>query len=264
MRNVFLLIIVSICFMSFKTVNIDGPWIVSKKGNVILYTRPINYSKVPSPDSLNIEVILLEQNESLRLINSKLGTRFDSNFSVYLYNYDEAKDKIGTNGGGFSMPKDRIIYYTYSKTKNKITGKDIYLGIHELVHLVTRSELGYAKSRLMGEGYAVALTGNYSGYKDLNGDYCKKTIEMWMTEYVTKGQILKPNDLISNEKYPETLFYPQAGFFINWLFDNYGVEKITKLYILKNKRIKRDFEKITGDKFDSMEMKYLDYCNKLK
>jgi hypothetical protein len=259
MKNILPLLAISIVFMSFKRPNIDGAWTISKKENIVLYTRPAHFTTATSPDSSTIAAILDEQIECIKQINNKLGTKFNSKVTIFLYNLDEARDKIGTNSGGYSFPGERTIYYTFARTKNPLNGKNIYLGMHEMVHLVTTAEIGNAKTRFMGEGYAVAFTGNYSGYKDSIGEIYKKSIEMWMKEYITKGEILKPIELINDSKLPERVFYPQAGFFIDWLIDNYGIEKANKLYVLRKGRIKKDFEHITGEKFEDMEKRYVSY-----
>jgi hypothetical protein len=93
--------------------NTKGPWIVTKSGRVTLYSRPLDYSQSSSPDSLAITNILQEQNDCYNEINNKLQLNDDFEFSIYLYNNDEAKEKIGTNGGGYANSKKRVIYYTY-------------------------------------------------------------------------------------------------------------------------------------------------------
>ena len=265
MKSIFSVLLSSICFISScANENIDGKWIVSKRGKVILNTRPINYSKVTSPDSLIIDAILDEQNESMLLINTKLETNFVSEFTVYLFNSDEAKEKIGTNGGGHVNLTTLTIYYTFLQAKNPKNGKCVFIGAHELVHLIANVELGHAKSRIMSEGFAVAVTGNYGSYINSNSEVVKKDIELWMKEYILEDKILKPTELINGKEISENIFYPQAGFFINWLFDNYGVEKVNKLYKLRKKRILKDFEKITGESFYTIEKKYLLYCYSIK
>jgi len=265
MRNGFLLVLISIISMSFSNNITDGPWIISKKGKVILYTRPVNYSKKPSPDSANIRSILEEQNDCLENINHKLGVNFKSKFSVYLFNYDEAKDKIGTNGGGYAISRKKVIFYTYNASiKKSNKGTREYLGEHELVHLVTTKEFGHSNFRVLREGYAVAISGDFGRERSANGENVSRSIEKWMKEYVSNGKVLKPSELINGGEFSESIFYPQAGFFIDWLFDTYSVKKINRLYKSNGADFKRDFEKITSERFDSMEIKYLKYCDSIK
>lgn len=265
MKNTLFIALLSILLMSLSKGNSDGPWIVNSKGNVVLYTRPENYSKSPSPDTSTINSILDEQNESLKFINQRLSTNFNSKFSIYLFNYDEAKEKIGTNGGGYAISRKRVIYYTYNNNiKKSNDGNRVYLGKHELVHLVTTRELGRSKLRLMSEGYAVSISGDYGRERSANGVMVGKSIEKWMKEYASNGKILKPSEMMNGRDIAESIFYPQAGFFMNWLFEHYGTKKINRLYKSGKTDLKKKFEKITSESFDDMEIKYLEYCNSLK
>ena len=148
--------------MSFKA-DIAGPWIITSGDNITLYTRPQNFSKSNSPDSIAIRQILKEQNYVIDHINRILQTKFNSKVQIYLYNFDEAKAKIGTNGGGFCSQSKNWIFFTYYEKPNKYSSKDtfVYLGIHEMVHIITREEIGWPKSRLFGEGFANAIDGTY-------------------------------------------------------------------------------------------------------
>jgi len=264
-----------ICILILSTIcnakeNTKGPWIVTKSGRVTLYCRPIDYSKSPSPDSLAISNILKEQNDCYNEINNKLKLNDDFEFSIYLFNYDEAQEKIGTNGGGYAKSKKRVIYYTYFNPpiKNAETGRSEYLGAHELVHVFAYRNFGRVR-KIMREGYAVAISGNYSAYKAPNGEFYKKPIELWMKEFNETNQVLTPTEMLNGGKIPYSQFYPQSGCFINWLFEKYGVEKVNmlypkiKLYRLNKSNLKKDIESILGESFSTIENNYLAYC-KLK
>ena len=99
MRQPVLILILFFTLSSWK-IDKQGPWKVTKEQRVTLYTRPIQYSMSDSPDSLTIQEILIEQEHVIDYINKRLNTDFQSNVKIYLYNLDEAKEKIGTKGGG--------------------------------------------------------------------------------------------------------------------------------------------------------------------
>ena len=65
---------------------------------------------------MTIEKILLEQEKVIVYINDNLKTNYNAKFEIYLYNYDEAIEKIGTNGGGSCDPKLKRIFFTYYKS----------------------------------------------------------------------------------------------------------------------------------------------------
>jgi hypothetical protein len=239
------LIILCLLFTSFK-IDLDGPWVETQKENVILYTRPYGYSKTPSPDSMDINIILDNQTDKYDEIDSFLKTNFKFLVKIYLYNYDEAKEKIGTNTGGGANTKLREIYFTFDTAIMRIKENDL-LGKHELTHIIASNELSYPATILMNEGYANALSKVYAG----------KTLEFGMKFHKKKGNILTPTEMLEIKKFNEFIFYPQAGYFVNWLFENYGVENVNKLYPLKARKIKKEIFLLTGKEFSQIEKDYL-------
>ncbi|MDO9510218.1 MAG: hypothetical protein Q7J34_00535 [Bacteroidales bacterium] len=196
-----------------------------------MYTRPLNYSQSTSPDSASIQAIINEQELVIDFINERLNTHFDSKVKIFLYNTDEAQEKIGTNGGGFaSLNKfKKHIYLTFHLEPyyNSVMNKTDYLGVHEMVHIITLSELGNIKTRFFGEGYSNALDGNY-GTENKNGILTRQRIDSTLVRIKKHGKLLKPSDLLYNDSIPEYAYYPQIGCLIRWMLDTYGVDKINK------------------------------------
>ena len=252
------LLLVFIC-SSWKA-DTRGPWITTKGKRVVLYTRPLSYSKAISPDSLAIQAIIAEQEQVIDYINEKLKVNFDSKVEIYLYNYDEAKEKIGTNGGGFASLDGRNIFYTYfGKTFfNSIRNADEYVGVHEMVHTITLNELGNIRTRFFGEGYSNAVDGNYGSMLE-NNRMVRLRNDSTLVKIKKRGILRKPSELLYNDSIPEREYYPQAGSLIRWMFDTYGVEKINKLFALKREKIEEKFFAVTGERFIDMEKRYMDY-----
>ena len=114
MKSIGLLTICVLFLFSWKA-DIKGPWIKTKRDRIVLFTRPVDYGNGISPDSKAIKSILQEQEDVIDLINERLKVNFKSTVKIYLYNKGEAKEKIGTNGGGFASQSrlNRCIYFTY-------------------------------------------------------------------------------------------------------------------------------------------------------
>lgn len=247
--------------------NIDGPWVVSKKGKVVLYTRPLGHSKTPSPDSLAIAAILNEQNNGVHYINRQLNTHFRARFSVYLFNRDEAKEKIGTNLGGSSNSLTRTIYFTFSgkPKRDPITGNMEYIGRHELVHIIANNSLGVSYSKMMAEGYANAIDGTFGKERDSTGIVQAVLLETLVKQHTKEDKLLKPAQLVDGyEEHPSSVYYPQVGFFMAWLFNNYGIRQINKAYASNNLNVVANIEKVTQTTFADIEAKYLAYILTLK
>jgi hypothetical protein len=243
-----------------------GPWIITKGKRIILYSRPMGYSKTDSPDSIAIQSIIQEQEKVIDFINQRLHTNFNSNVKIFLFNRDEAKEKIGTDGGGFANLNKfkRHIYFTFHSKPilNTVLNKYDYLGVHEMVHIITINQLGNLRTRFFGEGYANALDGNY-GVVNENRNLTRRRNDSTLVKLNKNQKLLKPSDLLYNDTIPESEYYPQIGCFINWMFEKYGVDKINLLYDLKREKIEPEFEKVTGVKFIDMESEYINYLNSI-
>ena len=246
-----------ILFSSFKP-DLKGPWIQKAGNQVTVYFRPSGYSATESPDSETIRKIIQEQEEIIGLINLKLGTHFRKKVNLYLYNYDEAKEKIGTNGGGSCDSGKKNIYFTYYKQPiyNSIRNCYEYVGMHEMVHMVANNELGELRSAFFAEGYSNAIDGNYGSQK-VDDHLVRRKIETTAAALRHNGIFHTPSELLTNHKIPAREFYPEIGYLMNWLFDTYGIGKMNQLYSSGSKRIQKQFYKVTGDTFMEMEKKYM-------
>lgn len=239
-----------------------GPWVVTKGERVVLYTRPTGYSTVDSPDAVTIQSIILEQEQAIDFVNKALNTNFHSKVKIYLYNKDEAREKIGTDGGGFaSLNKfKKHIYFTFHPQPyfNTVMDKFDNVGVHEMVHIITISKLGRIRTGFFGEGYANAIDGNY-GVEYTDGIPTRKRNDAALIKIREAGGLLSPSDLLYNDFIPESAYYPQIGCLIKWMFEEYGVNNINKLFGLKRDRIEQEFKRITGVDFRDMEAKYMTY-----
>jgi len=72
-----------------------------------------------------------------------------------------------------------------------------------------------------------------------------------------------PSELLDSDNMFEGYFYPQSGFFIKWLFKEYSIKTVNKLFALPRENFEKEFEVITGESFQIMESKYLKYCENM-
>jgi hypothetical protein len=248
-----ILIFTSLLFFSFKA-DKSGPWIKTKEQNVILCTRPLNYSKSSSPDSIAIREILREEISAIEAINKALYLNFKSKVTIYLYNEDEANEKIGTNQGGFASSGalyGKRIFFTYTPKLHESDLCQSFIGKHEMVHVIMLSEIGSSKTRLMSEGYANAVDWTYG---------CR-AIDSWIDEYKKQHKMILPSDLLNKSgELPESVFYPQSGYFVRWLIARLGTDRTNKLYKTKKEHFVADYKKISGEDFSEMEKDYMNNC----
>lgn len=261
MRIILASLLLLFLLVSWKA-DLKGPWITTRGRRIVLHSRPLNFTKTESPDSLTLQEIIREQEKAIDIINERLNLDFNSEVDIYLFNLDEAKEKIGTNGGGFASLKksENRIYFTFRSEPLYNTIRDTYeyVGVHEMVHIVTLSKLGSFTTSFFGEGYANAVDGN-CGSQIVHNHLAWCRNDSTLTKLIRYGKFKTPTELLYNEDIPVREYYPLAGCLVNWMFETYGVDKINRLYSVKRDRIRDEFLKVTGESFDAMEKKYLKY-----
>jgi hypothetical protein len=234
---------------------LDGPWVDTQKELITLHTRPPGYGSGDSPDQANIDSTLSHQNAFILLINQRLNTSFAQTLEIYLYNKYEVESKLGVQAGGSTNPKRKEIYYSFGYYQYYPNLKLYdYLGVHEMVHMVAENSIGTGGTTMMIEGLAVAIDGTLG-----NVGANRKLITEWMSEFRNVGKIYSPSQLLEKlSTINDVEFYAQSGNFVSWLLLKFGIEKTKQLYLLDKAHFISDFEKITGQTFNSMESNYLD------
>jgi hypothetical protein len=257
-HNMIIVSLIALILLSSFKPDLREPWIRTSGKQVTVYSRPLKYSATESPDSTTIRKIIQEQEDIILLINKKLGTDFKEKVNLYLFNIDEAKEKIGTNGGGSCDSQKQNIYFTFYDKPifNTIRNCDEYVGVHEMVHMVANNELGGLRSAFFAEGYSNAIDGNYGSVKE-EDHLVRRRIEATVKNLRKNGIFHTPTELLNNHQIPAREFYPEIGYLMNWLFETYGTDKINRLYATGGEKTIRKFPQVTGDSFSDMEKKYI-------
>ena len=256
---ILVIIAVSSCTDFFADVNLQKNWEEMESGKIVVHYRTEGFSSAISPSVEDVQSILKNQNLYYRAIQDSIHQTFTDKVMIYLYNKDEGEDLIGTDGGGHAIPKMNCFYYVYLPERRELTDqyniKNAPLGAHELVHVISHRALGYPPTKMMSEGYAVWLDGNYGGYSinDIIRKYRDDEPEKIMT----------PNELLKETFDKESVYYPNAGVLIRYLVRTYGIEKINQLFISPKDEFREDFRKITGDEWEKMGEAYDRYINSL-
>lgn len=262
--------------------NYEGDWLVNRKGLIELYTRKpgfksnsilnpdiqkaleenlLDSSAFTSPNNEDIIKILENQNNYIHQINRFLGTDFKDTVKIFLYNLDEHNMNRNRSMKD-AYPDYRIIYFVFYNFVHDEDGQiNTFIGPHEMVHIIAENSIGKSKTKLFSEGYAVAITKNYSS-EIINGKVFRKSLDSWHKSIKKNSTFLRPSDLFENELLSETDFYPHAGLFVNWLFQNYDIEAVNQLYVLDKLEIINEFSRITGNSFSEMEQMYVKYINR--
>ncbi|HDR88995.1 MAG TPA: hypothetical protein ENN63_05125 [Bacteroidetes bacterium] len=248
------------CTEFFADIDLQDDWVVYTSDNIVLHTRPTDYPVTLSPTPEQAEGILANQQFYYRIIQDSIEKSFSDRVLIYLYNLEEAKELIGTDGGGHAIPKMNGFYYTFIPALAGYTDQygvvNPFLGAHELVHVITHRILGYPGTKLMSEGYA-----NW-----LDGGYARHDIEDIVVYYRDHepDKVLTPDDLLEESISDEDIFYPNSGILIRYLVHRYGVGVVNTLFPLPPETLKNRFENLTGCTWEDMSSHYADYIDDLQ
>jgi len=252
------------CTDFFAKVEPHNDWVVSEEGRIILHTRPEGFSTTASPDPGDINMLLDNQNFYLQMITDTLGLQYNGKVLIYLFNTDEALDAIGTQNGGHSMPDRSAIFYAFRRPAwFDVNGRLTFMGAHEMVHVVTHREFGKPFTKMMSEGYATAIDGAYGRRSTSSGTIVAKTVKQWMIEHYEAGQVLDPMEMLHEGDFPENIYYPNAAFFIEYLWNRFGIETINKLFTIPASTFENRFRFLTGITFQQAAADYLLYCQQV-
>jgi len=253
------LFLLTSCTDFIADVDHQKDWKTEEYGNILLHYRPEGFSSSPSPSAQEAKRIVQNQNVYYRGIQDSIRRSFHDKVLVYLYNQDEADALIGTDGGGHAIPKFNCYYYTYIANRKKLVDQyqveDPVIGAHELAHVITHRLLGYPGTKMMSEGYAVWLDGIYGGYRiaDIVRSYRHQQPE----------KILTPNQLLTETNRKESVYYPNAGVFLRFLVNAYGVESINMLFSRPSENLKDEFHYVTNTTWEEMSARYNSYIEAL-
>lgn len=248
------------CTDMIVSVRLDKDWSGYGSGNIYLNYRPLDFSESKSPSYQQVNTIVDAQNIYYQAIQDSINRSFNDPVSIYLYNFDEAKEEIGTNGGGHALPKFNTYYYTFIDSNRSITDHfgvvDPYIGAHELVHVITHRTLGYPKTKLMSEGYAVWLDGTYARYhiKDIIVHYRDDAPE----------KILTPDEMLFNPNdHTSSIYYPNCGLFTGFIVHRYGIETINSVFTASEENFVEALVALTAESWEELCSAYAAYIQNL-
>lgn len=251
--------LLSSCTGFIAEMDADKNWELSENGPVKLYYKKTGASGVSSPSAEQVQAILSNQKYYYLAIQDSIQKNFSEPVLIYLYNKDQAKESIGTSGGGLSQSRYMTIYYAFIHDIKPYTDhfgiKNPIVGAHEMVHIISHNLLGNPGTKMMSEGYAVWLDGSY-GRKNIN--YFIRKFKKEYPEY-----IMTPTQLLNESIADEIIYYPNAGILTRYWVRQFGIEKINKLFPAGRKNLKEQFEKITDTSWDKMESHYSNYLENL-
>lgn len=179
------------------------------------------------------------QEEAYDRIIKTLGLRNRIKISYYLYPSKKIKEELmGSSDYGNAIWQEIIRKNNcWQARKHEVhciyNNKDKVIGAHEDTHLLTLP-WGVA-IYFFCEGLAEFMSDNWHG----------KDIDIWTRDYLRKGCLYSIRFLFDNKNWDridDMIVYPQAGSFIRFLIEEYGLEKFKEAYkdLLRRNGTKRN------------------------
>jgi hypothetical protein len=135
---------------------------------------------------------------------------------------------------------------------------------HEIVHIVCFEGLGYSRSGFLKEGIATAFELDLNHYNAIEAFVDYTTYHSLIYKTDTGWVLRKPSiaDQISNDKFDYDYYsYKQAGAFVQYLIEQFGVDKMKQFYSSTVKTSaslrEKDFRDIFGASIAAVEKKFL-------
>lgn len=150
---------------------------------------------------------------------------------------ERMKQLSGDETNGVAYPETGVLCFIFSEKINAS-------GSHELMHIMAGNAWGIKFKTWINEGFAVYSDDGWYGYKLHN-----------LSKFLLQEKKLVPLEkLIKNFRdYSDMITYPQAGSFVKYLYEQYGVDKIRDLW--KNGTVK-DFERVLGKDLTALEKEW--------
>jgi hypothetical protein len=152
---------------------------------------------------------------------------------------ERMKKLIGHEINGVAYSDTKVVCFVFSEKINAS-------GSHEIMHVMAAAAWGARPQTWLNEGLAVYADDRWHGYElhDLN-------------KYLRQEKKLIPlKKLIGNFRgHPNLVSYPQAGSFVKYLYEQYGVEKIRELW---KKGAVKDFKRVLGKDLAALETEWHD------
>ncbi len=140
----------------------------------------------------------------------------DEPIHAYLYPDNATKGEITGNSGNAQANTTNLeVHMVYSAEVHAV-------GAHEDVHVLAWHRWGATNYTLMGEGLAVMVDGEWWG----------EPLSDWMVRYRDDGSLPSLEDLVDDFwGTSDTITYPVAGHFVDFLLTGWGVETVQALYL---------------------------------
>jgi len=189
---------------------VESQWSIASENHVFFY-EPVGEA------SEDMDWLPSWQEERYQdILNTLQLEALEYPIHTYLYPDNDTKGEItGSSGNAHANYPNFEVHEVYGDGTFAI-------GAHEDVHVVAWHRWGEAGSALLGEGLAVAVDGDWWGIP----------LTDWMITFRDEGTLPPLEDLIDDFwSFDDTVTYPVAGHFVDFLLDGWGVDSVRAAYL---------------------------------
>lgn len=210
----------------------DIEWTTKKTNRFVFYHEPNDPPSAEAVQDLEMHLTLLEL---------RLELKFPRKIRYYKYSSRERKVEITGKPGSAHFESDGVHALHYRDR-------------HEIIH-VLMEQMGNSLP-FFAEGIAVYLAGPWNN----------KNIHANAVELANEGRLVSIQSLLERRGFlsqPMEATYPQAGSFVGFLIERFGIEKFKKFYPLSEPyetywdTISR-FKSVYGETVEELEDRWLD------
>ena len=181
-----------------------------------------------------------------------LKVKMDRKIHYFLCNSpEEVGEFYGDNEptNGFVRVPDRV-YAVYNKKIKAV-------GFHEDTHLIAYNTIGNPRQAFLREGLAMFFDKVWWGIPN----------EVWVQAFIDNGLYVKLSRLTDNHefyRYSETITYPTAGAFVDYLACIYGIDRFKVFYKSVDDDFDKCFLKTFGISLEHIENEFIRYIRSIK
>ena len=146
---------------------------------------------------------------NLGKLEELLGLKYPKKIRYYKYISNERKGLITGNAGNAHVEGPEIHTIFWSDR-------------HEVIHVLLNHSLGPTIA-LLGEGIAVYLSGSWQ----------RKKVHAVARDLLAKNELIPIESIVDTHRFraqPDAVTYPEAGSFVGYLVERYGIENLKKIY----------------------------------
>ncbi|MDH4272620.1 MAG: hypothetical protein OEW18_11670 [Candidatus Aminicenantes bacterium] len=228
-------------------VRVDSRWLVQETDHLLIHYRPASQAQ------RDIEYLAGFLEDCSRQVDAYLNVRYRNKiyFLIYSSIQDKEQNALVKGTRTFAWPTQEMVASVYNPPHEVLS-----IGPHEIAHVVVYWTVGAMSSDMLSEGIAVAIKGYYS--QPLSPHESSAL-------YLTQGKLKSLEIMFENRSWvavldeDSNLYYNQAGSFVKYFVDRFGIQGFKSFYTRASKEeFRSSFRDIYPLSVDELHQAWID------